>query len=109
MLAAGAVKEMKWYWKGKNERAQQVLHAMRALERGEVVAQSHRDVCTDSDCSPSLPSLLKPSLQLELNPEFVLDLGKRSQGLEMQVGAIQKCGIFQLCNNSIIPLLNKRN
>lgn len=60
-----------------------------------MVAQSHRDVYVDSDCSPSLPSLLNPSLKMELNPEFVLDLGKRkrSQGLEMQVGAIQKCGI----------------
>lgn len=45
MLAAGAVKKMKRYWKGKNERAQQVLYVMGALEKRQVVADSHGDTC----------------------------------------------------------------
>lgn len=65
----------------------------------------------DSDCSHSLHYLLNPTLQMELNPEFVLDQRKskrRSWGLEMQIFCCNtRTVVFHLFNNSIIPFLQQ--
>lgn len=114
MLAAGAVKKMKRYWKGKKWKSTAgfVCHGSTGEETsGSRQPQGH--VCAWTVTVPilSLHYLLNLILQMELKPEFVSDQGKskrRSWGLEMQVFCCNtRTVVFQLFNNSIIPFLQR--
>lgn len=114
MLAAGAVKDMRRYWKGKkNGRVQQVLHVVGALERGQGVPGSHRDTCVHGQwLLPFSPFIISWIPACRWN--FIQSLCMRSRQKEKEKSRTWDASsgnvrtvVFQLCNNSIIPLLQR--
>lgn len=114
MLAARAVKKMKRYWKAKKKKEHSRFYMSWSTgEETRGTTQPQGQMCTWTVTVPllSLHYLLNPILQMELNPEFVLDQGKRKRRSWRHENQVCHCNtravVFQLCNNSIMPSLQR--